>query len=79
MRRTCPERPEPGTREKVECRDYDGSNPQGDDDGQVDDLRLDVTVKGVVQPRHEGAHRQEWDAAVVESEKLFYRISNHWE
>lgn len=58
-----------GCREAVPLGHYDGSNAEDTYNGEVDESRLRGTVERVVQPGHEGAHDQEGNARVVESEE----------
>lgn len=55
-----------GRAELVPQRHDDGAHPEHTHARQVDQLMLELAVKAIVQPRHEGSHDEEGDAAVVE-------------
>lgn len=61
-----PQRPQVRLAELVPQRDDDREHAKHNDDGQVDELLVVVTVETVVQPRHERTHDEQGDAAVVE-------------
>lgn len=65
---TCSCRSVTGCRESIPLSNDDGSNAQDTHNGEVDKSRLRGAVEGVVQPRHKGAHDQESNAWVVQSE-----------
>lgn len=61
-----PERPPSRLGELVPQADHDAGDAQGAHHRQVHHLRPEVAVEAVVQPRHEGAHDEQGDAAVVQ-------------
>lgn len=61
-----PQRSQVRLAELVPQRHDDGEDAKHDNHGQVDQLLVVVTVEAVVQPRHERAHDEQRDAAVVQ-------------
>ena len=66
---TCSGGPVTRCGEAVPLGHDDGGNAQDAHDGEVDEAGLGGAVEGVVEPRHEGAHDEQSDARVVQSEE----------
>ena len=64
---TCPQGAILGLSELVPHGDDDADGSEDEDEGHVGDLWLRAAVEAVVEPRHKRTHRQQGDAAVVQS------------
>ena len=62
---TGPQRSESRLRELVPHWNDDARDTEYQDEDKINDFRWESAVEAVVEPWHEGAHRQQGDAAVI--------------